>query len=218
MIWRILPHATLCIASSRLILLDIRRDRYLRIPDAIAPAMRGWLEGNADSLPGTVQRMLADSGIVREGDPVPTNMLRDTVRIPSELSSPTWMTAGTPAKISGVVVSQFLTRFGLRMRSLESLLRDHIHVASARRPIDHDRLEQRCAAFARARIYSPLSRNCLLDSLSLDRWLGDDARDCRIVFGVTAHPFAAHCWLQSARAVLNDSYDHVSRHTPILAV
>lgn len=218
MIWRILPHATLCIASNRLILLDIRRDRYFRIPDAVAPEMRAWLEGRAAAAPLAVDRMLTDNDILRKSDPAPTNQARDTVRISTGLISPTWMISGAPASTGSVLLALFTTKLQLRTRSLGSVLRDHLHIAPAR-PLDRDvHLRERCATFARSRIYSPLRRNCLLDTLALDRWLGDDARDCRVVFGVTGHPFSAHCWLQSSRAVLNDSYDHASRHTPILAL
>jgi hypothetical protein len=218
MIWRILPHATLCIASDRLFLLDIRRDRYFRIPDAVAPTMRAWLEGAAIAAPPSVDRILTANDILREDDPALTNTVRDTVRIPNGLISPTWLTSGAPAKTGSVLLALFTTKVQLRVRSLASVLQDHFHAAPTR-PIDgNSRLEERCASFARSRIYSPLPRNCLLDTLSLNRWLGDDARGCRIVFGVTAHPFSAHCWLQSSRSVLNDSYDHISRHTPILAL
>lgn len=218
MIWQILPHTTLCIASDRLILLDIRQDRYLRVPSVIAPAMRAWLEGAATPAPRDVLRMLTDNRVARSGDPAPSNTARDVVRIPTELIPPIWKIADAPRQVASVVVAQLATRLRQRTQSLASLLRDHIHMRTARRPIDRTRIEARCATFARSRIFSPLPRNCLLDTLSLDRWLGDDARDCRIVFGVTAHPFTAHCWLQSSHVVLNDSYDHVARHTPILAL
>ncbi|MEG3146197.1 lasso peptide biosynthesis B2 protein [Sphingomonas sp. RT2P30] len=218
MIWRILPHASVCIASDRLFLLDIRRDRYFQVPEAVAPEMRTWL-GSADAaVPEPVNRVLTANDIRRKDDPAPTNASRETVRIPTGLLSPTWMTSGAPAKVGSVLLALCMTKLQLRTRSFASVLCDHLHASPARAGEKDSCLDERCATFARSRIYSPLRRNCLLDTLSLDRWLGDDARECRIVFGVTAHPFSAHCWLQSPYAVLNDSYDHASRHTPILAL
>lgn len=218
MIWRILPHTSMCIAADALILLDIRQDRYFRVPRAVAPSMKAWLEDVPAPPPPVIQQMLVENGIARDRDPTPVNTARESVRIPTELVSPIWCTTIAPAGLRGVVLAQIATSIKLRTRSLETTLLDHVRATAARPPIDSVHLQSRCAAFERARPFSPFPRNCLLDTLSLDRWLGEDARDCRIVFGVTAHPFMAHCWLQSRHAVLNDSYDHVTRHTPILAI
>lgn len=218
MIWRILPHTTVCIASDRIILLDIRRDRYLLVPSSIAGSMRAWLEGDPIPAPAAVTRLLTDNHVMRPGDPAPTNRDRDTVRIPTALLSPIWDTGSAPPDHRAVIGAQIITKIHLKTRSLASVLSDHMHPSTARPPPAAELLHRRAATFARSRILSPFARNCLLDTLSLDRWLAEDARDCRIVFGVTGHPFTAHCWLQSPFTVLNDSYDHASRHTPILAL
>jgi hypothetical protein len=41
--------------------------------------------------------------------------------------------------------------------------------------------------------------------------------EVNLVVGV-AIPFAAHCWVQHADMVLNDSVDIVSRYEPILVI
>lgn len=218
MIHRILPHATACIASDDLILLDVRQDRYFRVPTRIASLMRVWFEDRNSPAPPAVEKLLCDNRIIRRGDPSCTNAAVETVRIPTELISPIWRSAEVQPRHTSVAMAVTLTWLRLRLRPLQSVLLDHAHAASPLRPIDARHLSERCAVFARSRPYTPLARNCLLDTLSLDRWLGDDARDCSIVLGVTAHPFTAHCWLQSPHAVLSDSYDHVTRYTPILTV
>lgn len=217
MFWRILPHATVSIASGALILLDIRLDRYFRIPSRSAALMKAWLKGEPTAAPPEVLRLLADNRIVGHGDPAPANTSRERVEIPCDLISPCWTAAGAPTERRSVIIAQVVTRFLLRTRALEAILRDRSH-AHAGPPVDPEHLRQRCAIFARSRAFSPFAHNCLLDTLSLARWLGADARDCVIVFGVTAHPFTAHCWLQSRHVVMNDSFDHVSRHTPILVI
>ena len=40
----------------------------------------------------------------------------------------------------------------------------------------------------------------------------------RLVFGVTAHPFAAHCWVQLGNAVLVGGYEQARLFTPILVL
>ena len=36
------------------------------------------------------------------------------------------------------------------------------------------------------------------------------------MFGVTAYPFGAHCWVQTREALLGDEPDTIGRYAPIL--
>ena len=64
----------------------------------------------------------------------------------------------------------------------------------------------------------PVARSCLLDSLALLDWLGDQAGHARLVFGVRLDPFGADCWLQTGRVLLTDAPDTANRFAPVLAV
>lgn len=220
MFWRIQPHATVCIAADRLILLDIRQDRYFQLPSQLAEPMRHWLErGDPGQLPPAVTRMLTKHGIWRAGDPPCSAGLHQVVRVPEHLMSPIWQDERyARAGINGVALAVAAARTSLRLQSLAVVLARHIHFASPRHGVRWETLSARSAAFDQARTLVPFVRNCLPDTLALDAWLGEDARDCQLVFGVTAAPFKAHCWLQAPHGVLNDSYDHVSRYAPILAL
>jgi hypothetical protein len=72
--------------------------------------------------------------------------------------------------------------------------------------------------FAHARRYVPIEPVCLLDSLSLLRFLSRRGLPANIVFGVTAEPFAAHCWVQAGDIVLNETLSDASAHKPIRRV
>lgn len=220
MFWKILPHATACIAADRLILLDIRQDRYFQLPSEQAGPMRHWLEqGGPGPPPPAVAQMLTKYRISRAGDPLCSTGLRQVVRVPEYLMSPIWQDGQyARAGVSGVALAVAAARTNLKLRTLAVVLADRVHMASPRHRVPPAALSARSAAFDQARTLVPFARNCLPDSLALDAWLGEDARDCQLVFGVTAAPFKAHCWLQAPHAVLNDSYDHVSRYTPILAL
>jgi hypothetical protein len=220
MYWTILPHATACIAADRLILLDLRQDRYFQLKPEQAGPMRHWLErGEPGPPPPAVAHLLLKRGISRADDPPCSAAVRQVVRVPQHLMSPIWQDAlYSRAKVIGVAFAIATAKTILRVRPLAEILANRVHMSSSRRPVSPATLSARSAAFDQARTLVPVRRNCLPDTLALDAWLGEDARDCQLVFGVTAAPFKAHCWLQAPHAVLNDSYDHVSRYTPILAL
>jgi hypothetical protein len=59
---------------------------------------------------------------------------------------------------------------------------------------------------------------CLHDSLAVLEFLARHELFPTWVFGVRARPFAAHCWVQHADIVLNDTFEHVSSYVPIMVV
>jgi hypothetical protein len=218
MIWRILPHATACIVSEQLFLLDIRQDRYFRVPAGAASEMLAWLRRNyAGVVPKSAIETLTRARILRAGDPDPTNALKERVAIPDGLERPEVRDAGNGLPVS-VAIAVARTRLALRIFSLHSILSDR----RVRPPLaarGHDNAAHaEAAAFERARRMVPFARNCLLDSLTLDRWLARHGIGSQLVFGITAEPFTAHCWLQTSDSILNDSFDHVSGFTPILVL
>lgn len=218
MLWRILPHATACVASEKLFVLDVRQDRYFRVPTISSADMLEWLNRNyAGTPPKAVIETLKRAKILREGDAEPTNALKDRVVVPADLLQPeahvpkSGLSLGVAMRVAG-------TRLSLRMFSLSSILA----ARQTRTPLPMRGNAQAALAeveaFERARRLVPIARNCLLDSLALDRWLERRGFGSQLVFGILPEPFGAHCWLQTPEAILNDSYDHVSSFTPILAI
>jgi hypothetical protein len=218
MIWRILPHATVCIASDKLIVLDLRRDRYFCVPDSIAGEMRAWLEQRHNSAPPPASaHMLEKAGVRRESDPIPTNALKDRILVPDGFAK---FDAGSEPAARTVSVARQVaaTWISLRLVPLERI----VSTRHTRAPLplngDLQATLTLAATFERSRPFVPIARNCLLDSLALDSWLARRGVGAQLIFGVVAEPFAAHCWLQTKEALLNDSYDNVSSFTPILAL
>lgn len=215
--WRILPHATACVASDNLFLLDLRQDRYFRVPAGSQTEFREWLDRRyACPPPSSIQQVLRLGGILREGDGTPTNALRQRCDVPEScaIGPETSLQDLQQARIGATVLTTWAR---LRLFSLHSLIvrRSHRSLPRDCRPIE----EVLAAAdqFERSRSWTPIARNCLLDSLALDNWLARQGIVATLVFGIAAEPFQAHCWLQTRDALINDSYDHVSRFTPIFA-
>ena len=216
MFWRILPHATACFASEQIFLLDVRQDRYFLVPPRAAPAMASWLHrGFAAAPPPAVLTILQQSGICREGDAEPTNALKERVQIPDGLS-----TAGHRGTSRSLVITRRVMASWLRLRlsSLNAIVeRRRWRPPFPIRGKDDAAIEV-AAAFERSRSIVQIARNCLLDSIALDGLLAKREIGCQWVFGISPRPFAAHCWLQTQDVLLNDSFDHVSGFTPILAL
>lgn len=214
MFWRILPHLSACFASGRLLLLDVRRDRYLRVPEATLPSFRQWLEQGGEA-PEAVLRLLRLSGVLGPADTIAGVPTGEAVSVPKELVPPIWRRS-LDQPVPALLLSKLLAanRARLRFRRLENVLG---RVRGAEEQTSED-IETLTRQFERGRPLAPFRRNCLLDSLTLLDWLGAHARECRLVLGVTAEPFRAHCWVQSEATVLNDSYDQVARFAPILAI
>ena len=59
---------------------------------------------------------------------------------------------------------------------------------------------------------------CLLDSLTLTRFLAGYGVFPTWVFGVKTDPFYAHCWVQEGDFVFNDTPDFIKAFSPILVV
>lgn len=216
MFWRILPHASACQASGKWILLDTRQDRYFLVPPQVEATFSDWLSTrHATQAPAAVHALLEQAGVLRSSDEEPTNALVERVSIPADLSV---ADAGAPALDPRLALVVAKTWIRLRLRPLHGILLSRL----ARPPLPMtgklDATIAAAAAYEAARLLVPIARNCLLDSLALDGWLARQGLGCSLIFGVTSNPFTAHCWLQTRECLLNDSFDHVSRFTPILAL
>lgn len=217
MFWRILPHASACISAERIYLLDIRQDRYFQIPEPSTCGMRDWLERNYPCAPpAPVLELLHRASVHRDGDDAPTNGLKNRVTVPETIASLPCRGSRRPSRptFRGVLGASLR----LRSKSFQSIItRRRLRLPL---PIHADSTAalEMADRFERARVLVPIARDCLLDSLALDTMLARHALGSEFVFGIATQPFEAHCWLQTRDAILNDSFDHVSRFTPILTL
>jgi hypothetical protein len=85
-------------------------------------------------------------------------------------------------------------------------------------PSDVERTRSLIAAFDALRLFYPRPYLCMFDSLALVDFLARYGLFPEWVFGVTAEPFEAHCWVQEGGTVLNDTLQRVSAFTPIMRV
>ena len=79
-------------------------------------------------------------------------------------------------------------------------------------------LRQLVAVFHQLRPFYGRRYRCLYDSLALIEFLAHYRFYPKWVFGVTAEPFNAHCWVQLNECILNDTVERVGCYTPIMVI
>ncbi len=103
-------------------------------------------------------------------------------------------------------------------RILAGIERRRIRAPSSAAFHNDSRIPMLIAAFKHLRPIYPRAYLCLFDSLALLEFLASYRIFPRVVFGVVADPFQAHCWLQDGNIVLNDELERVCQYKPILSM
>ena len=219
-----------CRIDGHAIFLDIESDRYFRLSDGIEAAFTAFIDGSGNSEAElaalTKNSILTD--LPRESPRIEGNGMGSSMSPPTrsafELSGPSGSLRLTALlEVSTLVLA---TRRALRtqrladvMESLAYYRRKHMRKPPSLPKNSFTPLVCDAAnSFNRARLYLPVATSCLLDSLSMAKFLARRQIDTSIVFGVTRDPFAAHCWVQVGDTVLNDTVGNVTAHTPIRIV
>jgi hypothetical protein len=214
--WRLGKSLTACVAADRVLFLDLKRDRYFALPSADNQTFMAELQqADGGTLPDRCRDMLARFGVVdRTGGAslrVVTRQVQKPEPIDSECPPRTPLSASLLLNVGKAVISAARQ---VRTRPLELVLRRRMGADTSSVAIPAR--AHRIAEFHAARPFIPVPRVCLHDSLALFEWLGGVRGGTQLVFGVSAHPFAAHCWVQADGMVLDDHPDNPSRFQPIL--
>jgi len=133
------------------------------------------------------------------------------------------------ARISGLRAVAFFAPFFFACRTAEARLKKPLAVTIehiAKRKREH-RSSKSCSptrkqtlalAFAALRLFYPREYLCLFDSLALIEFLSLFNIFPEWIFGVTADPFNAHCWIQADDVLLNDTKSRVAEYNIIMRV
>lgn len=226
--YRLRENLSYCDVDGHMIFLDIAQDRYFKLSGHLEKAMRRF--GVHEDVASALLADLVAARILVEAPGLETHATT------ANIQRPTRSAVEQPATIPGdrlsmaivfeVMAIVWSTRRHLRTRPLKTNLdeacayRDRkagTHEVTTFSALEH-RLLQTNRQFAHARHYVPIEPICLLDSLSLLRFLSRRELSANIVFGVTPEPFAAHCWVQASDMVLNETLSDANAHTPIWMV
>lgn len=213
-----------CVTGNAVILLDVRRNRYLGLPKSCAEAFIRLIERHGEALDGDDAKL---APLLKQGHLLPaagpaTMYQRPTVESPvsglplgGQLSVP-------PLMLVRAIWSQVAMTIRLKASSFATVV-DYLATRTlacktARQDEVDTRLCQVAAAFEQSDKILGRANRCLTRSFAMyviSRSLGIQTT---VAIGVRAEPFAAHCWLQKAGFVLNDSIDNVRQFTPIFVL
>jgi len=201
------------------IVLDLDRDRYWQVGTDASAALDWLADRRAGPIaPGQIERL------ERLGFVEPAKLESSLERAPS-LPSP------THSAVEGDVRKQvfdpiaateiaYLVAMARRLVKRHSLRWNIADIEHRRTGEDAaaGRIAALAQAFIRYRRLVPLANKCLPDTLAFLRFAARRGHYPRLVFGVEAWPFAAHCWAQAGDLVLNDVLDHARSFSPILVI
>lgn len=221
--YRLNEDVSFCAFDEGLVFLDIERDQYFRLPHRLEAAFAAYVHGEtcseADLAPLVERRILIPTGAAGSRDRAPT--------LPRPTRSILEMQASHGKGSIGLLLEVLATvahaQWQLRRHSLKKVLSATLRYRQCRvRPVEetaanlpHQALKDAANAFSRVRLYVPIEPVCLLDSLAVTRFLARRRLPSNIVFGITADPFSAHCWVQAGDLVLNDTVGHATGYMPI---
>jgi len=219
MSYRLRDDLSFCEVEAGLIFLDIQNDRYFRLTGPMERALLAYLERHEDANIDSLIDCNVLTNLTNNGSHVPASEIVNPQRSAMEqLSTSAKSGSAIRLDVFTIVASTWLW---LKTRGLKNALSAMAAYREHRAPqcqADEQQAMEAAATFRHARLFVPVETCCLLDSISMVKFLAKHAVHATLVFGVTGDPFSAHCWVQAGDVVLNDSIGNVYSHTPIRAI
>jgi hypothetical protein len=210
-----------CNCAGRAVFLDVEADRYFCLPAAANESFLRLAHGHLQPDDTERLRMLVTRGVLVEQ--------RSHAHIPQppDIEPPArdWLAESS----SGPRLMPVLRAFAWEMllaRSLRARPLREVLAAARRRsvrkklsgPDQHALLHTIVRASAAVSYLARVQDRCLVRALAVHAICRRNGITPKLVFGVIAHPFAAHSWVQLGDAVLVGGCEHARLYTPILVV
>lgn len=210
-----------CDCAGRAVFLDVAADRYFCLPSAANDAFMRLAHEQLRPEDATALEWLCRQSVLIESSA--TNALR----APPRIDAPTHDLAMEPGRRAGVllllmaIISEAIASRMLRTGSFADTLAT-IRGLSRKRKVDCRSQRDAARSIAKAEeliaFVTSLRDRCLVRALSVHSLCARRGISSKLVFGVIAHPFSAHCWVQSDNGVLVGDYEQARLYTPILVL
>lgn len=210
-----------CDCAGRAVFLDIEADRYFCLPSEANEAFLRLAAGDTRRRDAERVGVLVSRGILVDGGPtaaiappavsekVDGDLLDEPHSAPALLS------------VLEELIGELRAVRLLRTRTFSEMIQMVRRNASRDRPVPSDQNKMVHAIAAASSAVSYLMRvqdRCLVRALAVHSICTRRGIRPRLVFGVIAHPFAAHCWVQLENKVLVGGFEHARLYTPILVL
>lgn len=210
-----------CNSGGRAIFLDVESDRYFCLPAATNDLFLSYANGELRETDAQLLAPLVASGILVESS------RSGRIRQPPAIDFPERDLADKPEAFPRLfaIARQLLCEIHsarlLRTKSfaqvLERVERNKVH--HRRRPRERDGALEAIAAAARGASYvMRVQDRCLVRALAVHALCARSGIRPTLVFGVIAHPFAAHCWVQVGKAMIAGGIEQARLYAPILVL
>lgn len=207
-----------CVSGDRTILLDAAAGRYFCLPPAGEAAFRALVAEEADA---EQMRWLARQDLLgKVGDGAP---LEAKAHQPVSASPPMDINMHpTLASLAAVSAARMVAIAALRIRGFGRLYR-HLRYRAQHQPARTARyaepfVSELAATFLATDMLFGRTDRCLPRSLAFLAMCHRHLYFPSLVIGVRTNPFVAHCWVQDANYVLNDTVDQVRIFTPMMTL
>lgn len=228
-------HVFVCVDEEYIVILDVRQDRYFTFEAAKTAALAGEVPGwpvsaSESGVPSSVVDevaaplrtrgwLLEASGESKDATPVRNTTPAAELAEGGESRSPRLSIGLWFSFVAASLFAKLALRFWRFERVIKRVARRRARHAGVGRPLDVERARQLFYAFGRMRVFLFSTRDeCLHDSLAVIEFLARYGLYPNWVFGVRARPFEAHCWVQHAGVVFNDTVEQVGAYAPIMIV
>jgi hypothetical protein len=224
-------HVQACRVDEQIILLDLKRGRYLAVSGVTFELVHGS-SLTVKRSPASVDvvttlrvlaQRLAVSGLLAD-NPIPARFSR-ALQEPTrsfDVEEAALQPRTTVACATRLLICATRAAVSIRVRSLiaiATVLERRRACQTHRPPPDPAAISMVAATYEHLRPLALTARDqCLQDSLALVHFMAADDLHPRWVIGVKTRPFGAHAWVQHDDMVLNDQHEHVRRFIPILVV
>lgn len=224
--WHLNEDISFCRLDTRLFFLDVKRDRYFQLPRMLELSFLRYLESpdDADVDVGELVRhnlltRTSTTGAWRSTGP-------DIARPDQSVLETPCLGRRIPANaIRDAFIIVCMMGWQLRTRPLNSILqslseyrRVHAPPVAVEGPEVQRGLAEAATAFNHVRPYVPIETCCLIDSLSMVRFLAKRGLHAHLVMGVACDPFSAHAWVQHGPLLLNETLGAAEAHVPIRVI
>jgi hypothetical protein len=209
------PGVSWCTCARRTVFLDLARDRYFCLSEALDGYFRRWSAGN-DLEPFEGDSLMA-AGVLVPGSAAPA--------APASYMAPTrdFASGGHAHSFSDTLAAvggQLRARSRLKRRSLADVIAGDIP-RNPRLPYrvrDEAVLTRIAGAFVTSGMLLRAADQCLPRAIAAARLCRRQRQEVALIFGVRLDPFAAHSWVQSDDAVIVGDLEQARLYTPILVL